>query len=331
MEVLKNTLKENIEYYRVQEQQALAVLTGLPRGSIKTRATKGKIYYYLQYREGSKVVQRYLGAQYPSELAAQIEKRKKIGAKLRQIRGALKLLRQKKNEEILDPVHELIELLSANGLWEEGAEIVGSWCFRIFQQYLGVRSYPVRTDDLDILIPLPWKGNDIDIANLFKQMGFQERINRDGSTAYLRPGICVEFLSPQRGRNDQSNKRPTVLGVRPQPLRFMDMLLNNPIKIKIMAGVEVTVPAPAAFMFHKFLISQRRIQKEKKTKDLAQAVSVARFALTDKKQRADMVRCWNDLLPAWRKRVLNTIKTGRSEMPLDEGILDGLENFLLSV
>lgn len=44
----------------------------------------------------------------------------------------------------------------------------------------------------------------------------------------------------------------------------MDMLLDTPLTIKIMAGVTVKVPAPPAFLLHKLLISTRRSADHKR-------------------------------------------------------------------
>ncbi len=327
-ETLEKTLEENIQYYRLQEKQALASLTSLPRGSIKKKVTKGRTYYYLQFRHQGKVVQQYLGRAFPDELAQLIEKRKAIRSQLREIRGALKLLRKKQSDDLLGPVQQIISRLAEAGLWEAGAEVVGSWCFHIYQKFLGVSAFPIRTDDLDILVPIPWKGRRLDLADLLREMGFAETINPNGSTAYHRPGIRVEFLSSARGRGAENMEVANGLGVSPQALRFMDMLLKDPLRIKIMAGVTVTVPAPPAFLLHKLLISGRRTKDHKRDKDLAQAIAVARFILMDDKQREALAVTWPTLLKSWRGRVLKSIAQARKAYPMEEGPLDGLRAFL---
>ena len=39
-----------------------------------------------------------------------------------------------------------------------GVELIGSWCFKFYQKYLGVKEYPLRTIDIDFLIPIPYRG-----------------------------------------------------------------------------------------------------------------------------------------------------------------------------
>jgi len=251
-----------------------------------------------------------------------------VRSQLREIRRALKLLRQKQSEDLLEPVQELLARLAEAGLWEAGAEVVGSWCFRIYQQFLGVSAFPVRTDDLDILVPIPWRGRPVDLANLLRQLGFAERILPDEATVYHRPGLRVEFLAAERGRGAERAVAATGLGVRPQALRFMDMLLRDPVSIKIMAGVTVTVPAPAAFLLHKLLISERRTQGDKRAKDQAQAIAVARLVLTEASHRRSLEGVWSSLLPSWRGRVLKAIAAARRQYPVEEGVLDGLRALL---
>jgi hypothetical protein len=327
MDTLEQTLKENSAYYRLQERQALATLAGMPRGSIKKKTTKGRTYYYRQYRSRGKVVQHYLGRTYPDELAHQIERRKAIRVQLREIRRALKLLRQTSSDDLLGPVKELLVAFSRAGLWEAGAEVVGSWCFRIYQAHLGLSIYPLRTDDLDILIPIPWPGRPVDVSEVLRGLGFDERITPDGSTVYHRPGIRVEFLCAARGKIAEE-ARATGLGVSSQALRSMDLLLDNPVRIKIMAGVTVTVPAPSAFTLHKLLICARRTKQHKRVKDTAQAISVARYVLTDEEQRAELATVWQTLLPSWRERVLKALRTAIELHPMEEGVLVGLGEFL---
>lgn len=328
IDILKKTLEENLQYYRLQEKQALASLTGLPRGTIKEKVTGKRTYYYLQYRHQGQVMQQYLGRTFPEELSREIEKRKAIRAQLREIRDALKLLRSKQSDDLLGPVQQIIRRLAREGLWEAGAEVVGSWCFYIYQTFLGVSAYPIRTDDLDILVPIPWKGPTLDLAELLREMGFSESFKPNGSTTYHRPGIRVEFLTAARGRGAEESKTEKKLGISPQALRFMDMLLQQPLQIKIMAGVTVTVPAPSTFLLHKLLISGRRTSEHKHDKDLAQAIAVARFVLQDELQREALAVTWATLLKSWRSRVLKAVARAAETYPMEQGTLDGLGAFL---
>lgn len=320
-DTLKKTLEENARYYRLQERETLAALSGLPKGSIKEKRTASGTYYYLQHRLRGKMVQRYLGRRFPEEIAGQIERRKQLRKQLNEVRGALRMLGRKTDDDLLEPVRDFLMALGERGLWEDGAEVVGSWCFRIYQQYLGVRSYPVHIDDIDILIPLPWKGRTIDLAELLRRMGFVEHFHVDGSTSYIRPGLRVDFLSPRRRPR---KTKGTGLGVVPQELVFIDLLLERPLRLKLMAGVWVRVPAPAAFVLHKLIVADRRSAPDKREKDLIQALSVARFVLGSEEQREELLEAWAGMIASWRKKVLASLSRAARDFPLEEDVVEAL-------
>lgn len=58
----------------------LQELESLPKGSIKEKKVNGNNYYYLNYREGDKVISKYLGKDNDSivKLKEQLKRRKQI-------------------------------------------------------------------------------------------------------------------------------------------------------------------------------------------------------------------------------------------------------------
>lgn len=65
----------------------------LPFGSISVKNIKGSNYCYLAYREGYKVIYKYIGKEKTGkvkELREKIEKRKKIEKKVRELKKELK-------------------------------------------------------------------------------------------------------------------------------------------------------------------------------------------------------------------------------------------------
>ena len=67
--------KHRIDYMLEKYREMLA---GLPKGTISEKLVNGHIYYYLQYRDGKKVVSRYIRKQDVDTLRQQIEKRRHI-------------------------------------------------------------------------------------------------------------------------------------------------------------------------------------------------------------------------------------------------------------
>lgn len=69
-------------YYKIIEE--------LPKGSLSETNKNGQKYYYLKYREGKKVVTKYLGKN-AGEVPALIEKRKHTEAMIKSLKNELKI------------------------------------------------------------------------------------------------------------------------------------------------------------------------------------------------------------------------------------------------
>lgn len=92
MKILKGILDESKEYYEKEQEELNEELSKLPKGSIKKRKIGKKIYYYLQYREGNKVIHDYLGKSEPKEIIDKLKRRKALEKELKTVKDSLKLL-----------------------------------------------------------------------------------------------------------------------------------------------------------------------------------------------------------------------------------------------
>ena len=90
MSVLDEVLKE--EYDRLIKMRAAMSLEyeDLPKGSISKKNIRGCDCYYLQYREGDKVISKYIKKGELNELTAKIEKRRSLKKSLREIDAEMK-------------------------------------------------------------------------------------------------------------------------------------------------------------------------------------------------------------------------------------------------
>ena len=90
MSVLDEVLKE--EYDRLIKMRAAMSLEyeALPKGSISKKNIRGCDCYYLQYREGDKVISKYIKKGELNELAAKIERRRSLKKSLREIDAEMK-------------------------------------------------------------------------------------------------------------------------------------------------------------------------------------------------------------------------------------------------
>ena len=64
-------------------------LDQLPKGTLKKRVISGRTYYYLQRREGKKVIHDYIGPEISKSFKKQLEERKILNKKLADIQSVL--------------------------------------------------------------------------------------------------------------------------------------------------------------------------------------------------------------------------------------------------
>lgn len=74
--------KNRIEYMLTKYNTEL---DSLPKGTISEKAVGEKTYYYLKYRDGKKVVSKYLRSDKIEEVREQIEKRRHIEAMIKSL------------------------------------------------------------------------------------------------------------------------------------------------------------------------------------------------------------------------------------------------------
>ena len=92
MAILKDILKESLDYYLDLDQRLKSRLGKLPRGSILKRKIGRQDYYYLKLRAGDRVESRYLGKQRPAELEKSLDERRLIRRQIKEVSENLKLL-----------------------------------------------------------------------------------------------------------------------------------------------------------------------------------------------------------------------------------------------
>ena len=60
-------------------------LSELPKGTISEKLIKGNTYYYLKYRDGKKVISKYVGKDKIQEVRELVEKRRHIEALIKSL------------------------------------------------------------------------------------------------------------------------------------------------------------------------------------------------------------------------------------------------------
>jgi hypothetical protein len=208
-------------------------------------------------------------------------------------------------------IEQILKVFAANHLFEEGVELIGSWCFQLYQKHLGAKSFPLRTQDIDFLIPNPFSGKEhADFITQLEGLGFNRDFKRNGSLYLWNAELKIEFITPEKGRGVDSAIKIKKLGVNAIPLRFVSLLLDNPISI-VEGDVKILVPNPANFCLHKLIIASRRIKIDKSIKDLQQGICTS--VIVDKQK---IKRLFDSLPKKWRHAILRMIEKSKTELPL---------------
>lgn len=219
-------------------------------------------------------------------------------------------------------VTQIVKIFHDNKLFENGVELIGSWCFVLYQKKLGVEPYPFVTQDIDFLISNPYKGKvKVDIVDQLEKLGFKYSFNSDGSIFLWSADFKIEFLTPEKGRGVDEAISVKKLGIKATPIRFVDLLLFEPIQIKE-GGIKITTPNPSCYCLHKLIVSERR-KSDKWYKDLEQALLT--YPITDKKY---FLKVYNDLPKPWQKRIHKALERANKEMPLHRKIAQNIADTL---
>ena len=286
--VIDDILRENTEYYRRIKTILVGSLLINERGSLISKQISRKTYKYLRTGRPGERHDIYLGAEdslHAQRVQKSVDQSKNDLVELRRAKSALRKLRAKDmdHEDFTERIRELFQLMDHEGLWDEGLQLVGSWCFKLYQNYLGVEHYPERTVDVNFAIRIPFRGNPAKIGEKLRDMGFKEERNRqDGSIAFLGGDISIEFLKHRKGdARSEGDTYIRELDIAPQPVPFLNILLDHPRTYRFRDLGKITVPSMPAFLAHKLAVSSKRRDLAKKEKDLRQALAVARRILQD--------------------------------------------------
>lgn len=293
-------------------------IADLPGGFAKKNVS-GRAYWYHQVKSPDGTLrQSYVG---PDDAATQalIQRHADPAAKLakqqlvRIARAAIEL-----GCADIPPKHaRVIERLADSGLFSAGGILVGTHAFLAYQNIFGVRwSAGTATLDLDfahagrnVSLALPENlklDTTATIASL--EMGF---IPNQKNTSFKKadePDFDLDFLT-SRGRAGDVPVTVPRLNLTMQPLRFMELSLQDPVRSTLIARsgpIVVNLPRPQRYALHKLLVYGERPQNQrtKARKDVAQAAALIDYLLVH--DSAEIAAMWLDVSargPGWRKRL----------------------------
>jgi len=212
---------------------------------------------------------------------------------------------------MVDLIGRIFAVFADNNLFEEGVELIGSWCFKLYQKHLGVDNFPLRSQDIDFLIPVPFYGKGhVNFIKQLEALGFNVDFKSDGSLYLWNAELKIEFIAVEKGKSCDKAIKICKLGVNAIPLRHVGLLFDKPIIISD-NGMKILVPAPSRFCLHKFIVASRRRKPDKSLKDLQQAVYTS--TIVDKKEMQEL---FQTLPKKWRQTVLRMLDKAKAEFPL---------------
>jgi hypothetical protein len=271
MSVVEKTLQENHIYFIKELARINEEIKELPTGNISAKNIGKSTYYYRQWREGRKVKSVSLGSAAPSELLEAINKRQLLEKQKKEVLGNIRVIAKAINTQKVT-AEEIIKIFSQHGI---KSILIGSYCMPVMQDELGFTLPTIKTQDIDFLLNIPYKGKETDVESILKPMGFSIGFAPDGSTYFTNGIFKVEFLTPEKGKGSDKAVSIRALKIKATPLRYLQMLSEQPLK---MAKEDYVffIPNPWTLAFHKILVSQERKTKDKKEKDLMQAAGLLR-------------------------------------------------------
>jgi hypothetical protein len=209
--------------------------------------------------------------------------------------------------------------------------IGGGWAPLIYYHYLikDKSKEPMRTRDIDLFVKirLPVIG-DRTIDQLMVESGLQPKFESNDipPVIYYKGNIEgenveIEFLTDKRGA-----KEDTVIevqkGLNAVALRFVSIILDNFIEVDIddlliegkSQPVKIKVPSPAAYIFHKGLIFNRRKEKAKKAKDLYYIFDILANCTELHESIIDEMKNMKKEYPSWFKNFNETLSEHFKDM-----------------
>jgi len=212
---------------------------------------------------------------------------------------------------VVDLIGRVLKVFADNHLFDEGVELIGSWCFHLYQKHLGAKEFPLRTQDIDFLIPNPFRGKEhAGFIEQLEKLGFNRDFKRDGSMYLWNSDLKIEFITPEKGKGADSSIKVKNLGFNAIPLRFVSLLLEDPITV-VDNGIKIRIPSPANFCLHKLIIASRRRKLDKSSKDLQQAICASVTVNTK-----EMQEIFDKLPKKWKQAVLKMLERAKQELPL---------------
>jgi hypothetical protein len=291
-------------------------------GTFKKMKRHNKYYWYWQYRENGKVVQKYVGPFKSKEITDRVKRFEALKSDFDARRKIVRSLAAA-GVPMSDPLSgAIVEAMGREGFFRLRGVLIGTTAYQCYSGMLGAKleAATLRTADADFaqFFAISQQIDDAmpSVRDVLRGVNptFREVPHLSDSRATTKfvseDGYKVEFLTPNRGSDDFQGKpspMPALGGASAEPLRFLDFLIRHPVRSVLLheAGVSVTIPAPERYAIHKLIFTHRRVDGSKIGKDIAQAQALI-HAMADLRGSA-LAEAWREAWergPGWRESLL---------------------------
>lgn len=189
--------------------------------------------------------------------------------------------------------------------------LIGGWCPLVYKEYFGdpVEISLQRTTDVDFLIPNPPRiHKDVNISTVLEELGFDKKVSLlDGYVKFVHPDLEIEFLTPEKGKGREKPYNIDKLHINALGLRYLNHLQNHVMKTSC-NGILINVPEPAAYVLHKFIVSNKRKKSFKKEKDILTAKQLGEYLLEKTDQRKKMQQIYLSMPDKWKNNLMKVVK-----------------------
>ena len=216
----------------------------------------------------------------------------------------------------------VVSRLADSGLFAAGGILVGTHAFLAYQNVLGVNwTHGASTLDLDfahagrnVSLALPENLTlDTHAVITSLEMGFVPNINKTSFKKSDEPDFDLDFLTSM-GRTNETPIHIARLGLTMQPLRFMEMSLEDPMRCTLLAKsgpIVANIPKPQRYAIHKLLVYGERAQNQrtKANKDIVQSAALIDYLLEH--DEIEFCQLWmkvEERGPGWQRRLKQGFK-----------------------
>lgn len=297
-------------------------------GTFVRKQSKGRDYWHFQWREGEKILNKYVGPVSDPGITDRVQRFSSLKARFKRRQTLVRALIAA-GLPTLDPLSGLIvEAMWKAGFFRLRGVLVGTLAFQTYAGLLGVKlgRRPLMTQDADFA--QFWGVSENIGESLEPPLTILRRVDPTFkevphltdpfvSTRY-RSGrdYLVDFLTPNRGSHEHQGKPAkmrSLAGTGAEPLRHLDFLIHQPERSVLLhgGGIPVTVPRAERFAVHKLIVAVDRVNQAKSIKDIQQA-QVLIQALSSRRPM-ELAASWGAAWAAgkqWRRK----LESGRARL-----------------